>query len=143
MRCATAGRCRSARRPVLLPVETALGTAAQSHLALISAARAATLKLANQREAADPHAPVLIRAAEPIDLAAARPIADPAIDLEAPLKGPFRAELAALARRGRSGDGTGAARRHPARVPRRAQRPPNRRSQWLWKTSPPGAIPRG
>ncbi len=78
--------------PILLPVETALGTAAQSHLALISAARAATLKLTNQREAADPHAPVLIRAAEPIDLAAARPIADPAMDLEAPLKGPFRAD---------------------------------------------------
>jgi GTP cyclohydrolase II len=61
-------------------------------LALISAARAATLKLANQREAADPHAPVLIRAAEPLDLAAARPIADPALDLVAPLKGPFLAE---------------------------------------------------
>ena len=38
----------------------------------ISAARAATLKLANQREAAEPHAPVLIRAAEPFDLAQAR-----------------------------------------------------------------------
>jgi GTP cyclohydrolase II len=59
---------------------------------LISAARAATLKLANQREAADGHAPVLIRAAEPLDLAAARPIADPALDLVAPLKGPFVAE---------------------------------------------------
>jgi GTP cyclohydrolase II len=35
---------------------------------------------------------VLIRAAEPLDLAAARPIADPALDLAAPLKGPFRAE---------------------------------------------------
>jgi len=50
------------------------------------------LKLANQREAADPHAPVLIRAAEPLNLAAARPIADPQLDLSAPLKGPFRAE---------------------------------------------------
>jgi GTP cyclohydrolase II len=59
---------------------------------LISAARAATLKLANQREAADPHAPVLSRAAEPLDLTAARPIADPALDLAAPFKGPFRAE---------------------------------------------------
>jgi GTP cyclohydrolase II len=78
--------------PVLLPVETALDPEAESRLALISAARAATLKLANQREAADPHAPVLIRAAEEIDLAAARPIADPALDLDAPLKGPFRAE---------------------------------------------------
>jgi GTP cyclohydrolase II len=35
---------------------------------------------------------VLIRAAEPLDLAAARPIADPALDLDAPLKGPFRAD---------------------------------------------------
>jgi len=77
--------------PALLPVETAPGNAT-SNLALISAARAATLKLANQREAADPHAPVLMRAAEPLNLAAARPIADPVLDLAAPLKGPFRAE---------------------------------------------------
>jgi len=76
---------------VLLPVETAPGEA-RSSLALISAARAVTLKLANQREAADPHAPVLIRAAEPLDLASALPIADPALDLAAPLKGPFLAE---------------------------------------------------
>ncbi|MEO6386832.1 MAG: GTP cyclohydrolase II [Croceibacterium sp.] len=77
--------------PLLLPVETAPGTARSSQL-LISAARAETLKLANQREAADPHAPVLIRAGEPLDLAGARPIADPAMDLAAPLKGPFRAD---------------------------------------------------
>ena len=77
--------------PPLLPVETAPG-AARSPRVLISFARAATLKLANQREAADPHEPVLVRAAEPLDLAAARPIADPALDLAAPLKGPFLAE---------------------------------------------------
>ena len=77
--------------PPLLPVETAPGEA-RSSLALISAARAATLKLANQREAADPHSAVLIRAAEPLDLASALPIADPALDLAVPLKGPFRAE---------------------------------------------------
>jgi len=76
---------------VLLPVETAPGEA-RSKLALISAARAATLKLANQREAADPHTAVLIRAAEPLDLASALPIADPALDLAVPLKGPFLAE---------------------------------------------------
>jgi GTP cyclohydrolase II len=75
----------------MLPVETAPGEA-RAPLALISAARAATLKLANQREAADPHAPVLIRAAEPLDLNAARPIADPALDLAEPMKGPFAAE---------------------------------------------------
>ncbi len=79
------------RAPLLLPVETAPG-AARSPLALISAARAATLKLANQREAAHGHAPVLVRAAEPLDLAAARALADPALDLTAPLKGPFLAE---------------------------------------------------
>jgi len=77
--------------PALLPVETAPGEARATR-ALISAARAATLKLANQREAADPHAPVLIRAAEPLDLVAARPIADPALDLAEPMKGPFLAE---------------------------------------------------
>ncbi len=62
---------------------------------LISAARAATLKLANQREAAVPHAPVLIRSGEPFDMASALPIADPALDLDNPLKGPFRAEAIA------------------------------------------------
>jgi len=59
---------------------------------LISAARAATLKLANQREAGDPHLPVLIRGAERFTLAAARAVADPALDLAAPFKGPFKAE---------------------------------------------------
>lgn len=78
--------------PVLLPVETAVTTNATSATMLISAARAATLKLANQREAAEPHAPVLIRGAETFTLASARPIADPALDLLSPLKGPFLAE---------------------------------------------------
>ncbi len=77
--------------PLLLPVETAPGEARSAH-ALITAARAATLKLGNQRDAASPHAPVLIRAADPLDLVAALPIADPSLDLAAPLKGPFRAE---------------------------------------------------
>lgn len=75
----------------LLPAETGLGPA-QSDRMLISAARAATLKLANQREAAVPEAPVRLRAAEPFDLAAARALADPALDLANPLKGPFLAE---------------------------------------------------
>src|SRR5690606_1849090 len=79
------------KAPLLLPVETAPGEARSAH-ALISGARAATLKLTNQREAADAHAPVLIRAADPLDLASARPIADPALDLAVPLKGPFLAE---------------------------------------------------
>jgi GTP cyclohydrolase II len=59
---------------------------------LLAAARAATLKLANQREAADPDAPVLIARerwiATPADAMA---IADPVSDLATPFKGPFRA----------------------------------------------------
>ena len=76
---------------MLLPVETAIARGATSDQMLISAARAETLKLANQREAAEPHAPVLIHGAEPFDLASALPVADPALDLRSPLKGPFRA----------------------------------------------------
>ena len=81
--------------PVLLPVETTIARAATAPRMLISAARAATLKLANQREAAQssgvPHAPVLIAGGEDFTLADALPIADPALDLGNPLKGPFKA----------------------------------------------------
>ncbi len=59
---------------------------------LISTARAATLKLTNQREAARADAPVLIRSGEGFGLETARPVADPALDLANPLKGPFLAE---------------------------------------------------
>ena len=76
----------------LLPAETGFGAGAASQRMLISAARAATLKLANQREAAEPQAPVLIRGAEHFDLALARAVADPALDLVYPMKGPFLAE---------------------------------------------------
>ncbi|MBU6269248.1 MAG: GTP cyclohydrolase II [Sphingomonadales bacterium] len=75
----------------LLPAETGFGDWSARHM-LIGAARAATLKLANQRDAAVPEAPVLIRSAEPFDLAAARLVADPARDLEYPMKGPFLAD---------------------------------------------------
>lgn len=78
--------------PVLLPVETSAGAAPRSDHLLISAARAQTLKLTNQREAADGHSPVLMRAADPLDLAAALPVADPALDPVNPCKGPFLAE---------------------------------------------------
>ncbi len=77
--------------PVLLPVETGIANGAKSNELLISCARAITLKLANQREAAAPHSPVLIQGAEPFTLASAGPIADPALDLHAPMKGPFLA----------------------------------------------------
>jgi GTP cyclohydrolase II len=83
--------------PVVLPVETAIARAATAPQMLISAARAATLKLANQREAAVPHAPVLIAGGEPFTFADALPIADPALDLGNPFKGPFRARPLAWA----------------------------------------------
>jgi GTP cyclohydrolase II len=76
----------------LLPAETGMGDHPVASRMLISSARAATLKLANQREAAEPEAPVLIRGAEPFDLALARALADPSLDLLYPLKGPFVAE---------------------------------------------------
>lgn len=69
---------------------------------LISAARAVTLKLANQRDAAVPEAPVLIRAADRFDLEAARAVADPALDLAFPMKGPFAAEPLADAQAART-----------------------------------------
>ncbi|ANY18839.1 GTP cyclohydrolase-2 [Tsuneonella dongtanensis] len=81
-----------ANGPVLLPAETAFAPGATAERMLIGAARAETLKLVNQREAAVPHAPVLLHGAERFDLAAARAVADPALDLAHPLKGPFRAE---------------------------------------------------
>jgi GTP cyclohydrolase II len=55
---------------------------------LISGNRAVTLKLSNQREAV-PTEPVLIERAAWVDLSAAVAIADPALDLSRPLKGPF------------------------------------------------------
>jgi GTP cyclohydrolase II len=64
---------------------------------LLSATRAATLKLVNQREAADPESAVLIERPVPIDsrpgasLALAMATADPVRDLMTPLKGPYRA----------------------------------------------------
>ena len=80
----------------LLPAETGFAPdgagAATAPQMLISSARAATLKLANQRDAAVPEAPVLIRGAEPFDLVLGRALADPALDLRHPMKGPFVAE---------------------------------------------------
>lgn len=58
---------------------------------LISAARAETLKLTNQRAAAAPEMPVLIRRTAWIDRDVALAIADPVRDLASPLKGPFLA----------------------------------------------------
>ena len=55
---------------------------------LVSGNRAVTLKLANQRDAV-PTGPVRVARAPWIDLAEAAAIADPALDLRNPLKGPF------------------------------------------------------
>lgn len=57
---------------------------------LLSAERAAVLKLANQRDAATPGQPVLIARAPWLDLTAAIALADPANDLATPFKGPYR-----------------------------------------------------
>ena len=56
---------------------------------LISGSRAATLKLANQRDAS-PTGPVRVRRATWLDLAGATALADPASDLANPLQGPFQ-----------------------------------------------------
>ena len=77
---------------VLLAAETGFGADVTAPRMLISCARAATLKLAIQRDAAAPQAPVLLRGAEAFDLASARALADPALDLAYPMKGPFLAE---------------------------------------------------
>lgn len=58
---------------------------------LLSAGRAATLKLANQREAAAPDGPVLVERTQWLDFDTATALADPQLDLATPLKGPFRA----------------------------------------------------
>jgi GTP cyclohydrolase II len=80
----------------LLAVETAddarlaaFDPEAQANL-LLSAERAAVLKLANQRDAATPGTPVLIERVPWLDLPAAFALADPAGDLANPLKGPYR-----------------------------------------------------
>ncbi|MEO0030734.1 MAG: cyclohydrolase [Pseudomonadota bacterium] len=76
----------------LLPAETAFAQPGiYAARMLISAARAATLKLANSREYR-PEAPVMIHGADPFSLHAARELADPALDLARPLRGPFKAE---------------------------------------------------
>jgi GTP cyclohydrolase II len=56
---------------------------------LIAGNRAVTLKLANQRDGV-PTGPVRIERAPWLDLAGATAVADPALDLQSPLKGPFR-----------------------------------------------------
>ncbi len=73
----------------LVAVETAAQVQASG--LLISASRAATLKLANQRAAADTAFPVLIAAPKDMDAGLAMAIADPTLDMHRPMKGPFAA----------------------------------------------------
>jgi len=81
----------------LLPIETAdpvrltaFDPAGEAPV-LISAGRAATLKLANQLDAAVPDAPVLVERVPWLDFAMATALSDPQFDLQTPLKGPFHA----------------------------------------------------
>ena len=57
---------------------------------LISGYRAAALKLANERDAADPEAPVLLAGEPWLDAAAARALADPGQDLDRAPLGPLQ-----------------------------------------------------
>jgi GTP cyclohydrolase II len=59
---------------------------------LLSPSRATTLHLDNQRDAAVPARPTLIGRVPWLDLATATALADPALDLSTPFKGPFRAK---------------------------------------------------
>lgn len=79
-------------RLALRPVETGGAPLGTGRKLLISAARAITLKLANQKEAARPDAPVLIAVPGALDSARAIAIADPSLDLAQPMKGPFAAQ---------------------------------------------------
>ncbi|MEZ5709363.1 MAG: GTP cyclohydrolase II [Blastomonas sp.] len=75
----------------LSAVETSPACDTRRPQMLISAARAIVLKLANQRDAARPDAPVRIGLAGPVSGPEAIAIADPSLDLANPLKGPFAA----------------------------------------------------
>jgi GTP cyclohydrolase II len=74
----------------LVAIETAQGSETTNGI-LLSSARAATLKLANQFAAADVAQPVLIATPADLDTTLALAIADPALDLRYPMKGPFAA----------------------------------------------------
>jgi GTP cyclohydrolase II len=75
----------------LIAVETASEVAGATAI-MLSSSRAATLKLANQFAAADTALPVLISAPSDLDLTLALAIADPALDMRYPMKGPFAAQ---------------------------------------------------
>ena len=78
----------------LIAIETAADAAMASGI-LLSASRAATLKLANQFAAADTALPVMIDRPVDLDEKLALAIADPALDMRYPMKGPFAAQALA------------------------------------------------
>ena len=84
------------KRLNLLPVETADLEAALPSSGtislIISASRAATLKLLNQFAAADPNLPIQISLPAPVTAAEIIAIVDPVLDMRYPMKGPFRSE---------------------------------------------------
>lgn len=75
----------------LVAIETASEVSGATGI-LLSSSRAATLKLANQFAAADTALPVLIAAPADLDPSLALAIADPALDMRYPMKGPFAAQ---------------------------------------------------
>lgn len=75
----------------LVAIETCSDVVAASGI-LLSASRAATLKLANQFAAADTALPVMIACPANLDMALSLAIADPALDMRYPMKGPFLAQ---------------------------------------------------
>jgi GTP cyclohydrolase II len=75
----------------LIAIETCSDVAGTSGI-MLSASRAATLKLANQFAAADTALPVMIARPADLDMSLALAIADPALDMRYPMKGPFLAQ---------------------------------------------------
>ena len=75
----------------LVAIETCSDVAGASAI-LLSASRAATLKLANQFAAADTALSVMIGRPGDLDMSLALAIADPALDMRYPMKGPFAAQ---------------------------------------------------
>ncbi len=67
------------------------GLAEDTSTMLLSASRAATLKLTNQHAAADTALPVMIALPADLDTGGVMAIADPTLDLLYPMKGPFAA----------------------------------------------------
>jgi GTP cyclohydrolase II len=102
-------RIEGSRPVAVAAVETAsaelLGLLDPGHEArlLISGERAAALKLANERDAADPAAPVVIERAPWLDAATALAIADPGRDLDRGPIGPLQPVAADAAEASRAG----------------------------------------